>query len=107
MPAARVNFGNGGLPGDVAVPGENGVTSYECEDLSVDGKKFEFTLNTGSPTNKAFAEKMCSCLRASDTQSKAVEAFNQVSLNGIDSWGAKGALAMIGAGIKRCERVVG
>lgn len=107
LPVKNINLGSGGLPGDIAVPSGNGVTGYECQDLIVNGKKFEFTLDVGSPTEKAFAEKMCSCLRANDAQTEAEEAFRQIRVHGIDSWGAKGALAMVGAGIKRCAGAVG
>ena len=106
LPVAKVNLGSGGLPGDKAIPSANGVTGYKCEDLFIDGKEIEFTLNAGSPTEKSFAEKICSCLRASRTQNAAENAFRQIKTHGIDSWGAKGALAMLGAKIKRCERAI-
>ena len=104
LPVKNINLGSGGLPGDIAIPSSNGVTGYECQDLSVGGRKFEFTLDAGSPTQKSFAESMCSCLRAGSTQADAEKAFKQIDKYGVESWGAKGALAVVGVGIKRCER---
>ena len=106
LPIAKVNLGSGGLPGDKAIPSANGVTGYQCENLSIDGKNIEFTLDAGSPTEKSFAEKICSCLREGRTQTDAENAFRQIKTHGIDSWGAKGALAILGTKIKRCERAI-
>ena len=106
IPLRKADLGAGPLPGDVAVPSSNGVTSYECDRIVVRGKKFEFTLDAGSPVDNSFAGSMCSCLRAAGVQSDATEAFNQIERNGMNSWGAKGALALVGASIKRCQRSV-
>jgi hypothetical protein len=104
IPFRKADLGAGSLPGDVAVPSSNGVTSYECDQILVRGKKFEFTLDAGSPVDNSFAGRMCSCLRAADVQSDAAEAFNQIERHGMNSWGAKGALAVVGANIMRCQR---
>ena len=106
VPIRKVEIGIGGLPGDIAISSPNGVTGYQCDNLLIEGKKFEFTLDAGSPTQTSYAEKMCSCLRAGKTQTDATNAFVQIKNHGVDSWGAKGALAILGAGIKKCQNSI-